>query len=105
MLFISTFGTWEMQVIVTLIAIDVLLGLIAALVKKTFILSKAADFMKGSVIYFIFGLAVVEEIGEQFPQLSFIVMASFILIIIVLLSSIFKNLGKLGIPVPNDLKK
>lgn len=94
-----------MQVIVTLIAIDVLLGLIAALVKKTFVLAKVADFMKGAVIYFIFGFAIVETIGEEFPQLSFVVMASFILIVIVLLSSIFKNLGKLGIPVPNDLKK
>lgn len=94
-----------MQVIVTLIAIDVLLGIIAALIKKNFVLAKVADFMKGAVIYFVFGFVIVEIIGEQFPQLSFVVIISFILIVIVLLSSIFKNLGKLGIPVPNGLKK
>jgi len=97
---ISYFGTWEMQVIVTLIIIDVLLGLIAALVKKNFSLAKVADFMKGAVIYFVFGFVIVEIIGDQFLQLSFTVTASFILIIIALLSSILKNLGKLGIPVP-----
>ena len=89
-----------MQVIVTLIIIDVLLGLIAALVKKNFSLAKVADFMKGAVIYFVFGFVIVEIIGDQFLQLSFTVTASFILIIIALLSSILKNLGKLGIPVP-----
>lgn len=97
---ISYFGTWEMQVIITLIAIDVLLGLIAALVKKNFSLAKVANFMKGAVIYFVFGFAIVEIIGDQLPQLSFTVVASFILIVIALLASILKNLGKLGIPVP-----
>ena len=94
-----------MQVIVTLIGIDVLFGLIAALFKKTFAPSKVADFMKGAVIYFLFGFAIIEMVGEQLPQLSFVVPISFVLIIIVILASIFRNLGKLGIPVPNDLKK
>lgn len=94
-----------MQVIVTLIAIDVLLGLLAALIKKTFVLSKVADFMKGAVIYFIFGFAIIEMVVEQLPSLGYIEIASFILIVIVLLSSIFRNLGRLGIPVPSDLKK
>jgi phage-related holin len=97
---ISYFGTWELQVIITLIIIDVLLGLIAALVKKTFSLAKVADFMKGAVIYFVFGFVIVKIIGDQFPQLSFTVVVSFILIVIALLASILKNLGKLGIPVP-----
>jgi phage-related holin len=89
-----------MQVIVTLIVIDVILGLIAALVKKNFSLAKVANFMKGAVIYFVFGFVIVEIIGEQLPQLSFTVVVSFILIVIALLASILKNLGKLGIPVP-----
>ena len=97
---ISYFGTWEMQVIVTLIVIDVILGLIAALVKKNFSLAKVANFMKCAVIYFVFGFVIVEIIGEQLPQLSFTVVVSFILIVIALLASILKNLGKLGIPVP-----
>jgi phage-related holin len=99
------FGTWQMQVIVTLIAIDVLLGIIAALMKKVFTLTKVANFMKGPVLNFVFGFAIIQILGNEFPQLSFIVIVSFILIVIVLIASIFKNLAKIGIPVPNDLKK
>ena len=99
------FGTWQIQVIVTLIAIDVLLGIIAALMKKVFTLNKVADFMKGPVLNFVFGFAIIQILGNEFPHLDFIVMVSFILIVIVLIASIFRNLGKMGIPVPNDLKK
>ncbi len=99
------FGTWQIQVIVTLIAIDVLLGIIAALIKKVFSLNKVADFMKGPVLNFVFGFAIIQVLGNEFTQLSFIVTVSFVLIIIALIASILKNLGKIGIPVPNDLKK
>jgi phage-related holin len=94
-----------MQVIVSLIAIDVLLGVIAALVKKNFTLNKLADFMKGAVIHFVLGFAIVQMVGEAFPPLDFIVIISFIIIVIVLVASIFRNLSKLGIPVPNGLKR
>ncbi len=44
------FGTWQIQVITTLLAIDVLLGIIAALIKKDFVWGKLANFMKGPVL-------------------------------------------------------
>ena len=94
-----------MQVIVYLIAFDVLLGIIAALVKKDFVWNKLANFMKGAVLHYVFGFAVVEIIGETFPNLNFIVMVSFLIIVIVMMASIFRNLSKIGIPVPNGLTK
>lgn len=99
------FGTWQMQVIATLIVIDVILGIIAALIRKEFLFSKLANFMKGPVLSYIFGFAIVEIIGKTFSGLRFVVMGSFVLIVLVLLASIFKNLSRLGIPVPDGLKK
>lgn len=102
---ITFFGTWQMQVIVTLIISDVVLGIIAALIKKEFVFGKLAKFMKGPVLAYVFGFAVVEILAETLPSLDFIVPAAFVLIVIVLLASIFRNLSRLGIPVPDDLRK
>jgi len=102
---VSYFDSWQMQVIATLIVIDVILGIIAALMRKEFVFGKLANFMKGPVLAYIFGFAIVKIVGEIFPNLNFIVMSSFVLIVIVLLASIFKNLSRLGIPVPDGLKK
>jgi len=102
---VSYFDSWQMQVIATLIVIDVILGIIAALIRKEFVFGKLANFMKGPVLAYIFGFAIVKIVGEIFPNLNFIVMSSFVLIVIVLLASIFKNLSRLGIPVPDGLKK
>ena len=99
------FGTWQMQVIATLIVIDVILGIIAALIRKEFLFRKLADFMKGPVLSYVFGFAIVQIIGREFPSLRFVIMSSFVLIVLVLLASIFRNLSKLGIPVPDGLKK
>ena len=99
------FATSQMQWIVTLLAIDVFLGIIAALVKKEFAWAKLSDFMKGPVLYYVLGFAVLEMVGVSLPSLAFFVSIAFILILIVLLASIAGNLGKLGLPVPKDLKK
>lgn len=102
---IAYFGTWQMQVIATLIALDVLLGVIAALIRREFLWSKLANFMKGPVLSYLFGFAVVEIIGETLPSLNFTVMVAFVLIVITLLASVFRNLARLGIPVPDGLKR
>lgn len=102
---ISYFGTWQMQVIATFIALDVLLGVIAALIRREFLWSKLANFMKIPVLSYLFGFAVVEIIGETLPSLNFTVMVAFVLIVITLLASVFRNLSRLGIPVPDGLKK
>lgn len=99
------FGTWQVQVITTLLAIDVLLGIIAALIKKDFVWGKLANFMKGPVLAYIFGFAIIEIVAVALPTLNLIVIVSFVIIVIVLLASIFKNLAKIGIPVPNHFKK
>jgi len=99
------FGTWQVQVIITLIAIDVLLGIIAAIVRKEFLWGKLANFMKVPVLAYIFGFVVIEVTVSAFPSLSYLVPIAFVLIILTLLASIFRNLAKIGIPVPDGLKK
>jgi len=67
---ITLFGTIQMQAIIALIAIDVVLGIIAAIVKKDFLFGKIADFMKKAVLPYVLGFAVIELIGQALPLFS-----------------------------------
>ena len=102
---IALFGTLQMQLIVMLLAVDVVLGIIAALVKKEFAFGKLCNFMKGPVLGYVFGFAVIEMVGQALPKLALIVPVAFVLIVIALLASILKNLGRFGLPLPAILKK
>ncbi len=102
---IALFGTTQMQWLVILIAVDVILGIIAALVKKEFAFGKLCNFMKGPVLAYIFGFAVIEIAGQALPRLALIVPTVFVLLVIALLVSIIRNLGKLGLPLPAILRK
>lgn len=101
----SLFATAQIQWIMTLICVDVILGIVAAVNKKEFEFRKLCDFMKGSVLGFVLGFAVIEMVGANLPCLSFAVPIIFVLIIVYLLASIARNLGKLGLPIPKALKK
>ena len=102
---LALFATPQMQWIVILLGIDVVVGIIAALVKKEFVFGKLCNFMKGPVLAYIFGFAVIELVGNALPSLAFIVPVVFVLVLIALLASVFGNLGKLGLPLPGTLKK
>jgi len=101
----TLFGTWQIQVIVTLIAIDVVLGIILALIKKEFQWGKLANFMKAPVLAYVFGFAILQVVGQALPNVGFLIQAAFILVILALLASVFRNLARLGIPVPDSLRK
>jgi len=102
---IALFATSQIRTIVILIAIDVVLGIIAALVRKEFDFGKLCKFMKEPVLAYVFGFVIIEIVGQVFPSLAFIVSVVFVLVVIALLASIFGNLGKLGLPLPRGLKK
>ena len=102
---LALFATPQMQWIVILLGVDVVVGIIAALVKKEFVFGKLCDFMKGPVLAYVLGFAVIELVGSTLPSLAFIVPVVFVLVLIALLASIFGNLGKLGLPLPGTLKK
>jgi len=102
---IALFATLQMQIIVILLIIDVLLGIIAALVRKEFVFAKLGNFMKVPVLAYVLGFAVIEMVGLSLPSLAFFVPTVFILVVITLLASIVGNLGKLGLPIPTALRK
>ena len=102
---IALFGTLQMQVIVIMIAVDVVLGIIASIVKKDFLLGKLSDFMKGPILAYVLGFAVLEMVGLALSKLAYVVLGAFVLIVIALLASILKNLGKIGLPLPSILRK
>jgi len=102
---IALFGTTQMQWIVILVAVDVVLGIIAALVKKEFAFGKLCNFMEEPVLGYVFGFAVIEMVGQALPKLALIVPVVLVLIVIALLASILKNLGRFGLPLPAILKR
>lgn len=95
----------QIKMLVILVSIDVVLGIIAAFMKKDFILGKLAGFMQKGVLYYVFGFAVLAGVGQAFPSLAMVVTMAYWLIILALVGSILDNLGKIGIPIPKILRK
>ncbi|MFH1510001.1 MAG: phage holin family protein [Candidatus Nealsonbacteria bacterium] len=102
---LNIFGGAQMRNIVILIGVDVILGIIAALKSKEFVLGKLAGFMKRGILIYAFGFAVIIMIGEALPSLSIVVTVAYWLVVLALIGSILANLGKLGLPIPKMLKK
>ncbi|MDA1337601.1 MAG: phage holin family protein [bacterium] len=102
--FIDLFSTTQIQIIVALIGIDVVLGILGAVVKKEFRFGKLGGFLKGSVLGYVFGYGVLEMVAEGIPSLAFLLPAAFLLIVISLVASLFRNLNKLGLPLPGAEK-
>lgn len=101
---VDLFSTTQVQIIVALIAIDVVLGVLAAVVTKEFRFGKLGGFLKGSVIGYVLGYGVLELVAEGIPSLAFLLPAAFLLIVVALVASLFRNLSKLGLPMPGSEK-
>lgn len=86
--------------IILLIGIDVVLGILAALLKKEFRLGKVAKFMGIPVLGYVFGFTVLASVAPVW-----ITKIAFWLIVLALVGSILNNLGKLGVNIPAYLKK
>ena len=102
---IAFFGTPQINSILLLIAIDVVLGITAALMRKDFRLGKLAGFMKKSVLAYVFGFAVLQMVAAALPSLVMIVSAAYVLIVLALIGSILSNLAKMGLPIPEILQR
>lgn len=97
---VELFGTFQIQIIVGLIALDVVLAVLAALLKKEFSFRKLGNFMHGPVLGYVFGFAVIEFVGQALPAFSLIVQVVFYIVVIALAASILRNLGRFGLPLP-----
>ncbi len=102
---IALFGTTQIKWIVVLIVVDIILGIIAALLKKDFKLGKLAGFMKKGIVGYVLGFAVLEMVAQALPSMAWVAMVGFILVTLALVGSILSNLGKMGLPIPTLLKK
>jgi len=104
--FVTAFGTFQIRMIAILLAVDIILGMAAALAQKTFNFNKVAAFMKNGVIPYLLGFAVVQlviaGIGFYAVIVTFIV---FVIVAINILASIISNLASLGVNMPSVLKK
>lgn len=95
----------QMKCIIILIAVDVVLGIIASLIKKDFRLGKLANFMFKPVLGYVFGFAIMSLIPQALPSLAMITQGAYILILLALVGSILNNLRKLGLRLPAYLRK
>lgn len=102
---IALFATTQIKWIVILLSVDIVFGIIGALLKRDFSFWQLSKFMKGPVLGYVLGFAVLELVVQAIPGLSFIAPIAFILIVISLVASIIGNLGKWGVPLPKWLKK
>lgn len=103
--FETILATSQIKMIVMLIMIDVILGIIAALLKKEFVLGKLAGFMKRGVLKYVLGFAVLSLAASAIPSIAWTIKVAYILIILALTGSILDNLGKIGLPLPKILRK
>jgi len=97
---VALFATSQVKVIVTLIAVDVVLGIIAAILKKDFRLGKVAKFMIKPVLGYVFGFAVLELVATALPSLAMVTSLAYILVVLALISSILSNIAKMGVSLP-----
>lgn len=95
----------QIQIITLLVAVDVVLGVVAAFMKKDFVLGKLGGFMKRGVLQFVFGFAVLLAVEQAFPSLSMVVTVAYWLVLLALVGSILDNLGKMGLSIPKMLRK
>ena len=102
---LNVLATSQIRNIVTLIGIDVFLGIIASLKTKEFVLGKLAGFMKRGILTYVFGFAVLILVGQALPSLDWVVSVAYYLVLLALVGSILDNLGKLGLPLPKMLRK
>jgi len=101
---IALFGTSQIQCIVILIMIDVVLGIIAALMKGNFRLGKLAKFMVKPVLGYVLGFVVLQMVVLALPSLIIVAQMAYILVVLALVGSVFNNLAKMGLPVPSYLR-
>lgn len=97
---VDLFSNTQVQIIVALIAIDVVLGILGAVVRKEFRFGKVASFMHGGVLAYVFGYAVLQLVAQGLPSLAFLVPVGFALVVVALVASVVRNLKKLGLPLP-----
>jgi len=102
---VALFATSQIKMIVTLIAVDVVLGIIAALIKKDFRLGKLAGFMKKGAVGYVLGFAVLELVAAALPSLAMFTSLAYILVVLALISSILTNIAKMGVSLPAYLLK
>lgn len=103
--FFALFGTSQIKWILVLIIIDVILGIIAALVKKDFRLGKLAGFMKKGILPYVFGFAILEAVVSVIPAFRMTLTVVYFFILLALLGSILNNLGKMGLPISAWFRK
>lgn len=104
--FATAFGTLQMRVIAIFLAVDIILGIAAAIAGKSFNFNKVANFMATGVLPYLLGFAVVVMVASGFATYGWIASTViFVAIILKLLGSIISNLASLGVNMPPILKK
>lgn len=102
---LDLFATSYVRWIVYLLLADWMLGLLVALAKNKFKLHLCAHYLHDGVLPYLFVFVVISAVASAQTGLNWLVPLTFVLIAATLVGNILANLGKLGLPVPSQLKK
>lgn len=103
--FISLVNGTKLAIMTLSILVDFILGVIVAVKEGKFELQKLADFVNTSVLYYIGGYFCVGILAVVDQKYAVLVTATFGIIEVTLVSSIFGKLKRIGIPIPSVLAK
>jgi hypothetical protein len=102
--FINLVDGPKLITILALIAIDFILGIIVALKEGTFELSKIANFLNTSVLYFLGGYFLLGLAATFEPAIDTgIVTAAWGLLDLTMIGFILAKAKKLGLPIPDKV--
>lgn len=99
------FNNSLMQVVLILVVVDAVLGIVVSLVTGKFKLGKLAYFLHDSFLPYVVVFAVVEIISDTAFGWTWLAPVVFILVVATVVSNIFGNLAKIGLPTPAILEK
>jgi hypothetical protein len=102
--FLALVNGIKIVTILILIAVDLLLGIIIAIKEGTFQLSKIANFLNTSVLYFLGGYLLLGVAATAEPQWGApMLIAAWLALDGTMVGFILAKLKKLGLPVPDKL--
>lgn len=102
--FIALVNGAKLITILVLIALDFIMGIIVALKEGNFELSKIANFLNTSVLYFLGGYFMLGLAATFEPQIdTAIVTGAWVLLDLTMIGFILAKAKKLGVPIPDKV--
>ena len=99
----SIYGTQEVRYLVALIAANVGLGVVGAIGKGAFDLTRLADWLRTRAVPLLGGYGAAVLLSRAQPELAALATAAYVTVVATLLGHVLGSLREFGIPLPDAL--